>query len=99
MMTSVDVRCPKCRVLGLSDDCAERLVHDKAASVSPNDEYELEVTVTFAVPVTSSLALEPQQMAAHMRVLWMSDDIAFAHLMNELAVFDYEVQVRPVFTS
>jgi hypothetical protein len=97
----VKIRCPKCRTLGLGTDCTERMIHDHlAAGMSPseNDDYELEVTLTFAVPVSSTVLADPHQMATHMRETWINEDSQLQDVLAESVFGDYDLQVRPVFT-
>ncbi len=62
-----------------------------------NEDYELDVTFTFTVPVTSSLPLDPHEMATHMRETWMSDDAAFTTVLTEAVESEYDLQVMPTF--
>jgi hypothetical protein len=98
----VKVRCPKCRTLGLDTDCTERMIHEHKADgmiPSENDDYELEVTLTFAVPVNSSVLADPHQMATHMRETWMSEETQLQDVLAESVFGDYDLQVRPVFIA
>jgi hypothetical protein len=98
----VKIRCPKCRTLGLDTDCTERMIHDhkdKSMILGENDDYELEVTLTFAVPVTSSLTADPHQMATHMRETWINEETQLQDVLAECVFGDYDLQVRPVFVA
>jgi hypothetical protein len=67
-------------------------------TINPDDEYELEVTLTFAVPVSSTLPMDPHEMATHMRDTWMSDEGEFAKVLTEAndgMYGDLDLQVRP----
>jgi hypothetical protein len=96
----VSARCPKCRSLGLDTDCADRLTHGKNA-VNDDDPFELEVTLTFAVPVSSSLVLAdpheawPRTCARR----WMTEESQACRTSCIDAVNgdygDYDLQVRP----
>lgn len=94
----MSARCPRCRSLGLSTDCAEELIHGQPG-MNHDGDYELEVTMTFPVPVTSTLPLDPVEMATHMREVWLSEDTVLADLLIEAAGDDFDLQVRPVFGS
>lgn len=86
------ILCPKCRALGLTTDCADRL------TMHPDDEeYELEVTMRFAVPVTSSLDLDPVEMATRMREKWINDEGLLKDVLDDAVDEDYDLTVRPVF--
>lgn len=92
--------CPKCRALGLETDCTDRMIHAHAKQRSMNGEdldYRLEVTVVFDVPVTSTLPLDPFEMATRMRETWMDDDIEFTKLLADVPDLDYDLRVVPVF--
>jgi hypothetical protein len=68
--------------------------------MNPEDEYELEVTMTFAVPVTSTLPMDPHEMATHMRDTWSTDDDALKRVLEDAADGvngDIDLQVKPVF--
>lgn len=68
-------------------------------SVRENDDYELEVTLTFAVPVSSSVLADPHEMATHMRETWMNEESQLQDVLMESVFGDYDLQVRPVFVS
>jgi hypothetical protein len=90
------IRCPKCRAVGSDTDCTDQLHVD----MNPEDEYELEVTMTFAVPVTSTLPMDPHEMATHMRDTWSTDDDALKRVLEDAADGvngDIDLQVKPVF--
>lgn len=61
-----------------------------------NDGIELEVTLTFAVPVTSTLVKDPHEMATHMRETWMSEESQLQDVLAESVFGDYDLQVKPV---
>lgn len=92
--------CPKCRVLGLDTDCSDRLRYaNKQAGM--NSEYddgtvEMEVTLSFLAPVTSSLDLDPAQMATHMREQWIEEPTKFERILQEALNEDYDLSVRPI---
>jgi hypothetical protein len=67
--------------------------------VNDDDTYELEVTVTFAVPVPSSLPLDPHQMATHMRETWINEEKELLVVLTEGVFGDYDLQVRPVLIA
>ncbi len=94
----MNARCPKCRSLGLPTDCADRLTHGQDL-VNDDDSYELEVTLTFAVPVTSTLVLDPHQMATHMRETWINEESQLQEVLAESVFGDYDLQVKPVLIS
>jgi hypothetical protein len=88
------ILCPKCRTLGLTHDCSDTLL------VSSDDEYELEVTLTFSVPVTSTLAMGPHEMATHYRETWLSEDPdQLKNVLIDVVDDDYDLQVKPVFVA
>lgn len=91
-------RCPKCRALGLDTDCADRLIHGQD-SMSQSDGFELEVTLTFTVPVTSSLPLDPHQMATHMRETWINEESQLQEVLLESVFGDYDLEVKPTFVA
>lgn len=110
--TSPRIACPKCRSLGLPTDCADQLKHEHRAPTGENvtratdgsdDGYWLEVTVRFVVPLSSTLDLDPHQMATHMRDIWTTDDPpVFASVLadaNDGMFGDVDIEVRPVFES
>ena len=92
--------CPKCRSLGLRTDCSDRLRHaNKQAGM--NDPYddttlEMEVTVSFMAPITSSLDLDPVQMATHMREMWIDEPTKLEKVVQEALNEDFDLSVRPV---
>ena len=94
----MNARCPKCRSLGLGTDCADRLIHGKSA-VNEDDPFELEVTLTFAVPVNSTLVLDPHEMATHVRETWMNEDANFQNVLIDAVNGDYDLQVKPKFVT
>jgi hypothetical protein len=65
--------------------------------VNDDDTYELEVTVTFAVPVSSSLPLDPHEMATHMRETWLNGDPEFKNVLLDATDGDFDLQVKPAF--
>lgn len=89
--------CPKCRALGLSTDCTERLNHEVSTVNYEGDDYELEVTVTFAVPVTSTLPYGPHEMATHMREQWISEEADLQDVVRDYVKGEFDLQVKPVF--
>jgi hypothetical protein len=110
--TSARITCPKCRSLGLPTDCADQLRHEARTPTGENvtratdgsdDDYWLEVTVRFVAPVSSTLDLDPHQMATHMRDIWSTDDPPlFGRLLADAddGMFgDVDIEVRPVFES
>lgn len=62
----------------------------------PEDDYDMEVTVRFAVPVTSRLDLDPHQMATHMRERWIEEPSTFVDVIADALSDDFDLQVRPV---
>ena len=68
-----------------------------------DDDYELDVQLRFAVPVTADLDLDPGEMAAYMRERWLSDEQELHGLIKVLTQAaldqDVDVVVRPAFTS
>jgi hypothetical protein len=64
--------------------------------VNDEDTYELEVTLTFAVPVTSTLPYDPHEMATHMRETWMSEESQLQDVLAEVVWRDYDLTVKPV---
>ncbi len=87
------ILCPKCRALGLTTDCTDQLSVDDMA----DDDYVLEVTFTFEVPVTSTLVKDPHEMAVHMQESWMNDDAQMREVLNEAVETEYDLAVKPVF--
>ncbi len=91
--------CPKCRSLGLDTDCSERLLHAHTPAVMneyDDDVVELEVTVSFMAPITSSLDLDPVQMATHMREVWIEEPIKLEKVIQDALTEDYDLAVKPV---
>lgn len=92
--------CPKCRSLGLSTDCSERLLHAKKKNTMIRDYdegvVEMEVTVSFMAPVTSSLDRDPSQMATYMRETWIEEPGALGKVITDALDDDYDVSVKPV---
>ena len=68
-------------------------------SPGENDEYELEVTLRFAVPVTSTSLADPHEMATHMRETWINEESQLQDVLTESVFGDYDLQVRPVFVA
>ncbi len=66
--------------------------------IDPED-YELEVTLTFAVPVTSTLPYDPHEMATHMRETWANEESQLQDVLAASVFGDYDLQVRPVDTA
>lgn len=92
--------CPKCRALGLDTDCSDRLTHAHKQDFMSGDPYddgslELEVTVSFMAPITSSLELDPVQMATHMRELWIDEPTKLEKVVQEALNDDFDLNVRP----
>lgn len=63
------------------------------------DEYELEVTMRFNVPVTSSQPLDPIEMATHMRERWINNDEELVAALDEAASGEFDLEVKPTFYS
>jgi hypothetical protein len=96
----VKVYCPKCRALGLPFDCTDRLTHgyqEQDMSIGPDDDYELEVTLRFCVPVSSTLPIDPHEMAGRLRETWISEETQLQDALLECVNGDFDLQVRPVF--
>lgn len=93
------ILCPRCRALGLETDCSEQLGHaHKDTAMNETDSYELEVTLTFPVPVTSTLPLDPHEMATHVRERWINEDLELAQVVaRAIDEESFDLQVRPAF--
>jgi hypothetical protein len=101
------IACPKCRMLGLGTSCTDQWGHGRkpihvGASVSSGrsdteepETYELDVTLTFAVPVTSSLDLDPHQMATHMLETWSNDPTLLLEVVKDAMYEDFDLKVAP----
>lgn len=94
--------CPKCRSLGLDSDCTDRLKHAHRQSVMTGEydegTVELEVTFSFLAPITSSLDLDPVQMATHMREHWIEEPGRLERVLQDALTEDFDLAVRPVST-
>lgn len=67
--------------------------------MNEDETFELEVTLTFAVPVTSSLPLGPHEMATHMRETWINEETVLQDVLLECVNQDFDLQVRPVMIT
>lgn len=86
--------CPKCRALGLSTDCSDRLRHERTpVSGYDQDEYaELHVTISFGVLV--AVDEEPlRQKALALHDDWTEDPEPMLEYLKELGL-DYTLQVH-----
>jgi hypothetical protein len=57
---------------------------------------ELEVTIRFLTPITSTLDLDPQQMATHFFEMWMADPTTLSDVVTEALGDDFELEVHPI---
>jgi hypothetical protein len=62
----------------------------------PEDDLELEVTLTFQVPVSNTFDLGPREAATHARDQWVdSPEELTSVVARALGTDDYTLQVKP----
>lgn len=96
---SATYRCPKCRDLGLSADCSERLMHGRKGNIVrelDDDNFEMEVTLRFAVPVAYTAADDPHRQAQVMRERWVEEPDQLVKFIGEALADDFDLTVVPV---
>jgi hypothetical protein len=96
---TTDYRCPKCRNLGLSTDCSERLTHARKGNTVrelDDDNFEMEVTLRFAVPVAYTSADDPHRQAQVMREGWVEEPDQLVTFIAEALADDFDLTVVPV---
>ncbi len=60
-----------------------------------DEDLELEVTLTFPVPINSTLGYEPREMATHMRDRWVEDPEELLEVVANGISDEYLLQVKP----
>lgn len=62
----------------------------------PDDDLELEVTLTFPVPAPLRRDLGPREAATHVRDMWVDDPDQFVDVVTRaIGGDDYVLQVKP----
>lgn len=92
-------RCPKCRALGLSTDCTDRINHANPRertmnSFEDDERQELQVTISFPVPIFSDPTMGIREHATAMRDRWIEDPGELLELIRDVGD-DYDLQVKP----
>lgn len=65
--------------------------------MNDDDTFELEVTMTFAVPVPCTHDLDPHQMATHLREQLLAEEAQLKTLLIDAVDDDFDLRVRPAF--
>lgn len=93
-------RCPKCRAEGADTDCLDQLAdrykvkHDVYLT---EDQYTLEVTFRFDLPVDADLAPGPHDAATRLWELLAGDEGELRRALELATSTEFDLNVRPVF--
>lgn len=94
------ILCPKCRALGSTTDCTDSIKHARRSRGNPvsdafDDEPELIVTLTFAVPGHGDDEELLREKATRLHDEWLNDPEDLIEAFR-IVGDDFDLQVKPL---